>query len=173
MLTGPFAFYSVMTDLLETLRVRLADTVAGVPERLCVVPGEIAWDGCECGQLAISLSRVYLSESFPAEVSLHHAASQCNHPYVVGTMAAQLVRCAPTVQGDELVVSCAALDESAQVVVSDMYQMLTGVARRLCELTELDTIDNYIIREQISVGPQGMCVGSELRFSVCLRVGAV
>lgn len=165
MLTGPSAFYTVASEILEAASDRLAETTAGRPDRMCVVDGEIAWDNCECGLLAVALSRIYLSAAFPTELV---TVSVCDAPWAVGDLVVQTLRCAPQPAGQDLAPSCAALDASAQTVIADAYAVLAAVACRLGELRDADDIVDYLIRPQNAAGPAGRCVGSELRVSVAV-----
>jgi hypothetical protein len=53
-------------------------------------------------------------------------------------------------------------------VYDDAWHTLTAVWCTLRDMTPLDLID-YVIRDQIFVGPEGACVGSELHFAVSLQ----
>lgn len=169
---GPAAFYDVGNVLLANLETVLADSSGGAVDRACLVPGEIAWDGCNCGLLAISVRNWFLTDSFP-ETSLAFGANAargtpCDLPWLVGDLVIQVIRCAPTPDGNAISVPCPELDESARVLISDAYVTLTETVSTLCELRESDQIIDYIVGSQATVGPAGGCVGSELTAQVGL-----
>lgn len=168
MLSGDTAAYDLAAALLEAARVRLAASAAGEPDRVCVVPGAIAWDDCECGQLAVAVDQIYLSDQIVGEqASL--ATSTCAAAYMVVDVVVQVVRCAPQPVGMDTAVSCVALDAAARTVATDASAVLLAVACKLAEMEDTDEIAGHLVRAQRGVGPAGACVGSEVRASAALR----
>lgn len=169
---GPAAFYDVGNVLLANLEAVLADSVGGAVERACLVPGEIAWDGCNCGLLAISVRNWTLTDNFPESSAAFGAnalrATPCDLPWLVGELRIQVIRCAPMPNGNALSVPCPELDEAARILISDAYVTLTETVSTLCELRESDQIIDYLLGNQETVGPAGDCVGSELVAQVAL-----
>lgn len=169
---GATGFYDVANVLIENVGVALADSAGGQVERACVVPGEIAWDGCNCGLLAISVRNWTLTDDFPQSSAAFGAnatrATPCNLPWLVGELHIQVVRCAPIPDGNALSVPCAALDEAARILISDAYVTLTETVSTLCELRESDQIIDYVLSNQETLGPAGDCVGTELTVQVGL-----
>lgn len=172
-LRGPTAFYQVAQLLVTNVAVELAASLGGAVERACVVPGEIAWDGCSCGLLAVSVRRWFLTDSFPESSAAFGAnavrATPCHMPYLVGELRLQVVRCAPIPDDNAISVPCSALDAAAQVLLSDAYVALTETASTLCELRESDQIIDYVLGDQETQGPAGDCVGTELVAQVGLE----
>jgi hypothetical protein len=158
-------FHEVAQALVDAVKARLINTAAGIPVRACVVPGAIAWDACECGQLAVALDRMYLSDRFPAE---DFASSPCDAPYLVGDLVVQVIRCAPNPEGMDTTVSCDRLESSAQTVSIDAYEALTAVICTLRDMRTAGEIDDYLVRPLSMQGPEGGCAGSELRALVAV-----
>lgn len=162
MITGPLKWYTVAEEIRSAVHAEL--TVK--PARSGVVPGAIAWDACDCGLLAVSLARVYLSEEFPTPAQ--NPAGNCDAPFEVGEYVLQIIRCAPGQDGLNPP-TVAELDASAQEVLRDAYEALKGVSVRLCEMEEARDIVDQMVGGLTSQGPSGQCVGNELRFFVGLR----
>lgn len=162
MITGELKWYTVASALEQAVYDALTDE----PQRHGVVPGAIAWDACDCGMLAVSIAQVYPSETFPAP----HAApvGACDAPYEVAELVVQVIRCAPNAEGQNLWPSVAALDASARQVARDAYETLRAVSIKLCEMNEQRDISDFLVRPQVTQGPQGGCVGTELRALVQL-----
>ena len=83
----------------------------------------------------------------------------------------QIIRCAPNPDGQSLYPSTVALDSSARQVARDAYETLRAVSLELCDMNEQRDIADYLIRPQVAQGPQGGCVGTELRALVSLPKG--
>jgi hypothetical protein len=166
---GVRAFYDVASMLVTGVGAELTASPAGTPERACVVPGEIAWDECDCGMLAVSPRAWTVTDSFPETTGFGGAAtpvSPCTAPWLVGTIELQVIRCAPSPDGNVLSVSCERLDVAAEVLVADAYLTLTTTISILCELKSDEQIVDYVVGEQLTVGPQGGCVGTSLTVQV-------
>jgi hypothetical protein len=178
LITGPTAFYTVASRVLQAVVDNIAAGPTEVPRRYGVVPGQIAWDNCEdCGLLAVSLSRVFLTDDFPIESTLH-PEGKCTSGWFGADFVLQLIRCAPMPSATGASPTVEALDASAQVVMADAHATLTGVA---CELAEMlpgemggdDSIVDYVIKQQMVVGPSGACVGNQVDFQVAIaRIGS-
>lgn len=162
MIVGPLKWYTVA----ERLRVAVHEDLTVKPDRSGVVPGAIAWDACDCGMLAVSVAQVYPCEDFPAQQVTRIGA--CDAPWEVGEIIIQIIRCAPSPQGQQLHPSVPALDESAQEVRRDAYEALLAVSAELCQMDSARDISDFLVRPQVTQGPQGGCVGTELRALVSL-----
>jgi hypothetical protein len=162
-------------DLAAALRDCVADTLeasatAGLPERVCVVPGAIAWDDCQCGQLAVTVTRLYPSNRFPQELSGQGSdvPSRCGAALLGVDLTVQVVRCAPSPTDADPAVACAALEATAQMVLDDAYWTRVGVVCCLRDLEDETTITDWLVRAQTPAGPQGGCVGSDLAVTVAV-----
>lgn len=167
MLSGPLKWFT----LAETLRVAadaaMSATPSGPPGRSCVVPGAVAWDECDCGLLAVTVNRVYPSEDFPVQQTAV-VSGQCTAAWQAGEIVLQALRCAPQPIGQDLAPSCAALNDSAAEVARDAHDVYSAVELALCQLKDAGQIAEYLMIGQTSLGPNGACVGSELRVLVAL-----
>lgn len=162
MIVGELKWYTVA----ERLRTAIHADLTVEPPRSGVVPGAIAWDACDCGMLAVSVAQVYPSETFPAQQVARVGA--CDAPWEVGEIVIQLIRCAPNPEGQNLYPSVAALAASAQEVRRDAYQVLLAASAELCQMDSARDISDFLVRPQVTQGPQGGCVGTELRVLVSL-----
>jgi hypothetical protein len=164
MYQGPTAFYDISALLLTEIDQALQLSSFGSVNRICVVPGELAWDQCECGTLAASPRRFFLSDEFP-EDSLGRGivrGTPCDLPFLVAEISISIIRCAPQPPDGQLAPTCESLAAAAQVLLSDAYVVMTETISTLCTLTETNQIIDYVLGEQNTRGPDGTCVGTEL-----------
>lgn len=165
MIRGTARWYTVGSRLVKAAYAGLSSK----PGRYGQVPGEIAWDSCDCGgMLAVAAPRVYLSESFPEE-SEEVVSSRCQAPYEVGEFTVSVVRCAPQPQGQDTAPRVDELDTAAGLLLQDTAETLDAVSVLLCRMAEDDEVSNYLITPAEQVGPEGGCVGFTLRVRVCLE----
>jgi hypothetical protein len=82
-----------------------------------------------------------------------------------------IARCAPNPQGEPPLVDCVDLDSSAQVTYSDAWIILDTVACALETSKLVGDIIDYVVTNQMIVGPAGGCVGSSVFFSIALDRG--
>lgn len=163
MITGELKWYTVASTLEQAVYAELTTK----PDRHSVVPGRIAWDECDCGLLAVSLARTFLTETFPDELS-RRIGNACDAPYEVGEYVIQVVRCAPNPDDPLTAPTTAELDASAQEVLRDAYQMMKATSVLLCEMNRDREISDFMLRPLVPQGPTGGCVGNELRAYVAL-----
>lgn len=162
MITGPLKWYTVA----ETLRQAVHAELTTKPDRSGVVPGQIAWDECDCGILAVSRAQIHISETFPDPVA--QPVGNCDAPYEVGEFIIQVIRCVPGATDQTLAPTVAELDTSAQEIDQDAYEMLKAVSVKLCEMNAARDISNFLLRPLTAQGPSGVCGGNELRALVAL-----
>lgn len=170
-LSGPGAFYEVASILVTGVADELVGSLGGPVERAGVIPGDIVWDDCSCGLLAVTVTRFFLSDNFPSDTTTtgEIRIGPCDLPWVVGEIHLDVVRCAPLPTGDVLAPTVEALDASAQILLSDASLALMRATQELCALKEEDLIIDYVTGEQTAVGPLGDCVGTDLRLLVALE----
>jgi hypothetical protein len=161
-ITGPLKWYTVASTIEQAVYAELTTK----PDRHSVVPGAIAWDECDCGLLAVSVARIFLTETFPDELS-RRIGNACDAPYEVAEVVIQVVRCAPNPDDIEPPTT-AALDASAREVLRDAHEMLKGLSVKLCEMNRDRDIADFMVRPLTAQGPSGGCVGNELRAYVAL-----
>jgi hypothetical protein len=160
---GKARWYTVGQNLVASVRTGLTSK----PKRAGQVPGEIAWDSCDCGgMLAVSMTRLYLSETFPEESET--VSGSCQPPYEVGQFTVAVIRCAPQPEGAETAPRADELDTAAGLLLQDATEMLDSVAALMCRLKNDDQVLDYLVTPVEPVGPEGTCVGVNLTVRVCL-----
>jgi hypothetical protein len=165
MITGPDRWYTVGARLVTAVKAGLSAGVA----RWGQVPGEIVWDECNCdGALYVSAPRIYLSELFPGE-SEGPLTAKCQAPYEVAEFTVAVVRCAPTGDPTQGTPTAGAVDTAAHVLLRDAAETLDALAALLCGMENLDEISNYAVAPAESNGPQGDCVGVDVRVLIALE----
>ena len=163
MITGPLKWYTVASTLEQAVYADLTTK----PDRHSVVPGAIAWDECDCGLLAVSVAQVFLTETFPDQLT-RRVGNACDAPWEVGEIVIQVVRCAPNPDDPTAAPTTDELAASAQEVLQDAYEMLLAVSVKLCEMNAAREISDFMLRPLTAQGPSGGCVGNELRAYVSL-----
>lgn len=162
LITGSLKWYTVA----ETVRLAIMADLTTLPDRSSVVPGAIAWDECDCGLLALSVARVYLSDQFPNPLTVR--AGACDAAWEVAEVVVQLIRCAPGATDTTLAPTVAELDASAREILTDAYELLRAVSVKLCEMKADGDIIDFFLNPLTAQGPSGQCVGNEVRFLVGL-----
>jgi hypothetical protein len=165
MITGDAKWFQVAT----ALNTAVYNALTVKPSRSSVVPGAIVWDDCSCGLLATSWSMTYLSEVFPSEATTVNG--NCEAPWEVTEFVTQLLRCTPSPDSRGAAPSPKVLSDSALVLATDGNIMERSTSVALCALKADDSIVDYLVGRRMSVGPEGGCVGSELRVLVGLPRG--
>lgn len=168
----PLAWYVVVTGMGACAREALDDTLGGAPAGLreCfAVPGAIAWDDCQCGQLALSVGPSYFSTTFPQPEPARRALTGCGAPYWVAPVTVTMLRCAPTPGPADVAPSCDALAYASMVLESDRQVITQALACCLQAWVSDRTIADYVIGPQSPVGPEGGCVGIALTVTVALE----
>lgn len=168
LISGVLRWYTVAETLRAAAYTAMAASPVGPPDRSCVVPGAIAWDECDCGLLAVAVARTYYSDAFPTEQTEKVGAGSCRPAWDVAEIVIQAIRCAPSPQGQDLFVECPALDASAREVATDAAVVKSAMSLKLCQMEDGNEIIDYLVQGQTIEGPQGGCVGSELRVLVAL-----
>lgn len=162
--TGSLKWYTLSKAVLDYANTHSTSVFS----RVSVVPGLIAWDGCDCGALYIMVNQVYFSETFPDQRATADLSAACGAPYEVAEFVMQVMECAPTPQGNATETTVAAEDAAARLVRRDAYEVRRAVNTFLCQSLDAFDIVDYIVDTQIAQGPSGGCVGTELRFRVGL-----
>lgn len=162
------SLYGMASRLLGCAQVSLAASLAGSPERASVVSGaQIAWDTCDCGgQLTVHTARVFPSDAFPVQKQ-EPPYRRCKAKLVVVEYVVTILRCVPVQDDAGTPPPVSAMDHAAQVDASDREAVLSAVS---CCLEDLDDrLPKFMLMtEQLPVGDQGMCAGSETHVLVGL-----
>ena len=154
--------------LLEAVSERLAETEAGAPPWVYLVPGsDVAWDYCNCdGQLTIHQATAYPSRSFPAQ---DVSTDSCLASYTVVHFVVTILRCVPTQDDDG---HPPAPEEGTPAALGDWPAARAVRKGVLCYFEALAAVDRrrpaplVVIQEQLGVGADGQCGGSELHILV-------
>lgn len=166
---NPFTGYELAEHLMECVRPYLEGTSSGLPERMCITTGDIAWDECECGQLAISLTNQYETAEFPAPWSgeQNQGVGKCGPPLYAFQYTVSILRCSP--QSDtQAPPPCSAINAAARVTIEDAWAVRAGIMCCMCAGVRRDPttgrkkFERYWVGPQEEVGPEGMCQGSAL-----------
>lgn len=137
--------------------------------RTCLlVPGNIAWDGCDCGQLALTIQRIYPSQKFPGDQSEEPVTGGCAiGPRAVQALAS-ITRCVPSLTtglaGQAIIPTCADLLPAGLTMAGDAYALDRAVNCCLANYKRDRVIWDYRVGAVSFVGPEGACAGVELTF---------
>lgn len=156
----PDLFWLTAQELLDCVCEALTlESECPCPCRVCVVAGTPAWDDCCEGQLTATIDRVFFHENFPNPV---RDAQICG-TFLAADMTIQLLRCAPVVHDDGSAPSCPELSESARKIYQEMYISMRAL---VCCLAEARRHRKYVINDARVVGPEGGCVGFEIKLTI-------
>jgi hypothetical protein len=165
-ITGDDRWFQVCTRISDAVFAELDGTK---PCRAGVVPGLVAWDDCSCGLLAVTWSITMASETFPQEKV--DITGNCDAPWEVMEAVVQLIRCAPSPPGNnskQLAPSVRALSDAALRMDKDESQTVRACSVLLCGMKDVNEISDFMVGRCASLGPEGGCVGIELRMYVAL-----
>jgi len=156
--------FIIVTGVGQCVVDALAETEGGPPARACLaVPGEIAWDNCECGQFAQSIT-----SDTPAQTNMTAATSSpfsgCGPPLLVMDVTASITRCVPGIDSTGHPPSCAALLDAARILEDDREAMRQAITCCLKTLFEAYRISGYTVGASVTVGPQGECAGVNITY---------
>lgn len=169
MITGPLAFYTVASGIATAVDTALNGAIGGRPQRVSVVPGDIAHDECSCGALYVSPADAFFSDTFPlGGLGADIRSGPCELAWAVSRITVELMRCAPGPIGNATAPTVAALDNAAKIYVSDAYFVRKATLAYLCGLKEAYEIVDFLIGDQTRNGPSGGCVGTSLTVYVGL-----
>lgn len=166
--------YTVAQRLLDCASDRLEETSEGVPARVCVLTGPIAWDECQCGQLSVAITNSYPSSNFPtpsANTAASFGSGRCGEPINVFTLTASMLRCVPVSDDAGNPPSCEALAASALVSVEDAFAVRAGILCCLTTMLRERDLNGTSVIMGFTVGSQdfvtgGMCGGSVMTVQV-------
>lgn len=158
----------VVTGVADTLATALEGSQAGPVNRVChMVPGEIAWDECDCGQLAQSVTSITPTNNFPQSAA-DTQATACGPQLVVVAVTLSLTRCVPVMDDQGNPPSCADLATSARYLEDDRWTVRTTVGCFLRQLYNTYQIPHFAVGVANTVGPQGACAGVDLSYQFAL-----
>lgn len=158
---------NIAVQLVENVATALVGTSSGRPGRACFMPGtEVAWDDCECGQLALVITQSLPSRRFPQAAI--DQWTPCHDLIMVFDMQLSLVRCVPGPGTNGEAPTCTALSAAAIVQEEDRYVMWAALNCFLRSLSDSSPkiISDYIINDAPTLGPQGSCGGIQINFKL-------
>lgn len=161
-----YTVFNLSKLLLGCITTALETAGLPIPCRICAVPGEIAWDDCEGGQLAVTTVKEFQSEQFPLEALERGVNSSCGLPYFVVEMTFSLTRCVSIPKGVALSPACSELESDSLLLHRDAYWMRNSLSCCLLDLKRSYTILEYIVGATERVGPEGRCAGNVVTVSV-------
>lgn len=162
----PIGHYVNVTGIAMCISDRLASTTGGLPNRVCIYPGDVAWDECECGMLALTTTRIFGSQTFPIEGIPGVGISNCGLPYMVAELEITMLRCVPSIQQGKRPPSCAQLSDAAKIMYEDAFAVWQGTLCCLREMKSQGFLAEYALAAQSFTGPQGLCAGSTMSINM-------
>lgn len=175
---NPFAVYDIAVKIKECVLPWLETTSKGLPERSCVISGELAWDECECGQLTVAIQNEFEASgtNLPRSGTETPGRRACGPPLYTANYLVTMLRCAPT-GTNTAPPTCDELEAFARMTTEDAWAVRAGV---ICCLDEAITgklpngtrlYHDFVVGTQTRIGPQGACGGSQLPVSVTINNG--
>jgi hypothetical protein len=148
----------------------------GCPCRACIVPGDVAWDGCAdpCtgeagGQLSVSVARLYPSSNFPDLSQEVQGTRGCTPaPITAVEYVVTLLRCAPLPTEHGCPPSCDEQAAAARTVHIDAAVIMNALLCCLPGTSSNRRGRKFVLGASRIVGPEGGCVGVEQRVVVAL-----
>jgi hypothetical protein len=159
------AMWTVLQRVRDCAYEGMTSTPAGAPGRSCVVPGEIVWDDCTCGMLALSWRVMGTGSVFPV-IDAENAQSNCSPRYMMVNIAVASLRCASSPDNNGNSPSCADLEDDSFQMLSDAIAVRDMVTCCVRDLMDTFVIAEYAIGQTLPAGPEGACVGSTLDLTV-------
>jgi len=164
----------VVTGVGQAVYDDLVDTPGGQPDRFCpLVPGDIAWDACDCGLLAQTITSAFGSNNFP-QPAADSRQTRCGPNLTVAQVTLVLVRCVTTFEPNSdgtRPPTCAQLLADAVTLEYDRWTVRRAVSCYLGGLRDATRIHDFAVGPVASVGPSGGCVGVQLTYQ--FAVGSV
>ena len=162
----PLSFV-IVTGAGEYIVSELANTRGGTPDRIVLVtPGTIAWDKCDCGQFAQTITSTVSSSSFPTPAN-DLPVRGCGHNLEIVSVTASLLRCIPGPTQNDVAPSAAALLSSALILEEDRLVLRRAIVCYLKTLRDTHPVHifDFTVGTAASVGPEGLCGGVEINYT--------
>lgn len=158
----------VVTGAAQAVRDEIIQNGCGDVNRFCpLVPGEIAADECDCGQLAQTITEIYPSNAFPTPAT-DTRQTACGPQMSVVSVSLSLLRCVPGPQDSGAPPTCDSLLAAAVVMECDREAARLAIACYLRNLRETYQIHEFAIGSATSVGPDGGCAGIQLPYQFAI-----
>lgn len=152
--------------ILEELDLAVTPEGHGRPKRVVyMTPGQIAWDACDCGQLALSVVRDYPSNRFPIDSGLEPTTGGCHNRALAYEVTVSLTWCTPGLKNQQpYIPTPTELLTSSLQFEADAYAMRNAIECCLSEMKRVRRITDWRFGELRRVGPDGFCAGVEGNF---------
>jgi hypothetical protein len=141
--------------------------LAKVPGRIVLMtPGEIAWDGCDCGQFAQSLQADYPSGIFPQDTSQQPLrGGGCQASPLAFQVLATIARCVPGITGTPpRPPTPASLLQAALQAELDAFDLRNGIECCLADMKRTLRIIDYRVGRVDKAGPEGNCAAVAMQY---------
>lgn len=150
---------AAMFEIADRLRVCIEEQISPEMARSCVISGEIAWDDCECGQLAVSVDQMFPYSQFPEPGSIDGTQGPCGTPTWGFGLTVSLLRCSPETE-DESPPPCNELAIAAQQSIEDAVLANNALRCCLAGMRKDREIVDFNLGTTEFVGGEGLCQGS-------------
>lgn len=174
----PLVFQRIAERVRDAVQHALDTIPAGRVGRAAVVAGtaeNAAWDACDCdGLLLVTINRLYGTHSFPDDTAsaLAVGVTAAGGPIasnvlpwasdVAAELSVQVLRCAQLPPEGNLTVDSQVLTAESARAQLDAATVRTAVICLYAAMTAAGELEDYEVRDQPPLGPQGGCVGSQL-----------
>lgn len=155
------AMWSVLQTIRDCALEGMTSTPAGAPGRACVVPGEIVWDECTCGLLAVSWRLMGTGPAFPI-IDAETPQSNCGSRAMTVQVTVAALRCAASPDDNGNAPTCAQLEDGAFQMLADATAVRDAVTCCLRDMYDDLTIADFALGQTLPAGPEGACEGSTL-----------
>ena len=139
-----------------------------LPQRIVLMtPGEIAWDGCDCGQFVQSIQADYPSGIFPQDTSQQTLrGAGCNDPPLAYQVLASIQRCVHGLKSGLRPTSPAPADllQDALRAEADAFALRTAVECCLTEYKRSFRITDFRVGRVDKAGPEGNCFAVVMQY---------
>lgn len=175
----PFAAFTLAEHLRDCILPYLEMTTLGIPDRVCLTTGEVAWDDCECGQLAVSWMGNFDTEVFPApwDGTSNAGSRKCGPALFAYQFNISMLRCAPVGGENGAPPPCDAINAATRITAEDAWAVRTGLMCCMCTGTTRDPVTSVKLFErfwagpQLPAGPDGGCQGSQIDVIIGVKNG--
>lgn len=167
--------FTIVTGVGTYVVSELADTYGGLPQRVVLAtPGAIAWDSCDCGQFAQTITSVGSSITFPTPTN-DIPVRGCGHPFEVVNVTLSLLRCIPGAGPGNTDIAPAPdkLLNAALILEEDRLVVRRALVCYLTSLRDEYRIHDFTVGTAVSVGPDGLCGGMEINYALGISNSAV
>lgn len=154
----------IVTGVGQAVVAELNELDVPVSRACLLVPGEIAWDECDCGQLAQTVSSIAPSNNFPAPAA-DTPQTPCGPNQIVVNVTLSLVRCVTGPNDNGAPPTCGSLLTDAMQLERDRFVARTEIRCALKALYDAHLLTGFTVGTAVSVGPQGLCAGVEVPYS--------